>query len=393
MAAKILAINSGSSSLKFKLYSMPEEQAIAAGQIDRIGQEKSEFTLKTATDSLKTELQVKDHLTAVRYVISQLLDRNIISDMSEISGVGHRISNGGDYYKQAVVIDDDVEQRIDEMSVLSPLHNPVNLLGIKAFKKILPNTMQVAIFDTAFNATIPAKHSLYALPYEYYEKYGIKKYGFHGPSHQYIAEQVQAIDPSKSHKVISCHLGNGASISAIKDGKTIDNSMGFTPLAGLIMGTRSGDLDPQIIPYMEQQIGLNAAEVKEILNSKSGLLGISGTSSDIRDLEEAMDEGDDRATLALQMFIHRIQSYIGSYIAELDGVDSIVFTAGIGEHDSYVRTEVIKNFSFLGIKIDNQNNDNNELIISTKDSNVQVMVIPTDEEIVIARDVYSQLNN
>jgi acetate kinase len=366
---------------------------LASGQVDRIGQAKSEFTLKTTTEHFEQQLQVKDHLTAVQLVIEQLLAQKVIANMTEISGVGHRISNGGDYYQQAVIIDEQVEQRIDEMAVLSPLHNPVNLLGIKAFKQILPETMQVAVFDTAFNASIPKENALYALPYEYYEKHGIRKYGFHGPSHQYVTEQIQAQFPEKSGRIISCHLGSGASISAIQDGQTIDNSMGFTPLAGLVMGTRSGDIDPQIVPYMEQQLGLDAAGVKEVLNAKSGLLGISGYSSDIRDLEEAAEAGNERAALALKMFVHRIQTYIGSYVAELNGVDTIVFTAGIGEHDDYVRAEVMKNFSYLGIQIDAAKNATNELVISQPDSPVQVLVIPTDEEIVIARDVYRHQTN
>lgn len=370
---------------------MPAEDVIASGQVERIGQTQSQFTMKTPQEKIEQTLQVKDHVTAVQLVIDQLLKQHVIETMTEINGVGHRISNGGDYYQKAVVIDDLVEQRIDEMATLSPLHNPVNLLGIKAFKQILPNTMQVAIFDTAFNSTIPKQNALYAIPYEYYEKYGIRKYGFHGPSHQYITEQVQALFPAKSHKIISCHLGSGASISAIQDGQTLDNSMGFTPLAGLIMGTRSGDIDPQIVPFLEEQEGLSSAEIKAVLNGKSGLLGISGYSNDIRDLEEASARGNQRATLALQMFVHRIQTYIGSYVAELNGVDTIVFTAGIGEHDGLIRSQVMGNFDYLNVKIDEQQNQANALVISQPDSAVTILVIPTDEEIVIARDVYRQL--
>lgn len=393
MVARILAINSGSSSLKFKLYLMPAETVVASGQVERIGQAQSQFTMKTASQKSEQTLQVKDHVTAVQLVIDQLLSQKVIADMTEINGVGHRISNGGDYYQQAVIIDELVEQRIDEMATLSPLHNPVNLLGIKAFKQILPDTMQVAIFDTAFNATIPTENALYAIPYEYYEKYGIRKYGFHGPSHQYIAEQVKAQFPDKAQKIISCHLGSGASISAIKAGKTVDNSMGFTPLAGLMMGTRSGDIDPQIVPFLEAQEHLSATDIKAVLNEKSGLLGISGYSNDIRDLEDASARGNQRATLALKMFVHRIQTYIGAYVAELNGVDTIVFTAGIGEHDSFIRSQVLANFSYLNLKIDEQKNQANALVISQPDSAVNVLVIPTDEELVITRDVYQQLTH
>ena len=393
MVAKILSINSGSSSLKFKLYLMPAEVVVASGQVERIGQAKAHFTMKTEAGKVDEDVQAKSHDQAVSLVIDQLLAHQVIKEMMEISGVGHRISNGGAYYSQAVVIDELVEQRIDELSALSPLHNPVNLLGIRAFKKLLPQAMQVAVFDTAFNATIPQVNALYAIPYDYYEKYGIRKYGFHGPSHQYITEQVQERFPTMSHKIISCHLGSGASISAIKDGQTIDNSMGFTPLAGLMMGTRSGDLDPQILPFLQEHEGLDIQEIKNLLNAKSGLLGISGYSNDIRDLEKAQKEGHQRAALALAMFIHRIQTYIGAYAAELNGVETIVFTAGIGEHDSYIRSKIMQQFAYLGVRIDETQNQANELVISQRDSAINVLVIPTDEEIVIARDTYQHFSH
>lgn len=393
MVAKILSINSGSSSLKFKLYLMPAEVVVASGQVERISQAKAHFTMKTEAGKVDEDVQAKSHDQAVSLVIDQLLAHQVIKEMTEISGVGHRISNGGAYYSQAVVIDELVEQRIDELSALSPLHNPVNLLGIRAFKKLLPQAMQVAVFDTAFNATIPQANALYAIPYDYYEKYGIRKYGFHGPSHQYITEQVQERFPTMSHKIISCHLGSGASISAIKDGQTIDNSMGFTPLAGLMMGTRSGDLDPQILPFLQEHEGLDIQEIKNLLNAKSGLLGISGYSNDIRDLEKAQKEGHQRAALALAMFIHRIQTYIGAYAAELNGVETIVFTAGIGEHDSYIRSKIMQQFAYLGVRIDETQNQANELVISQRDSAINVLVIPTDEEIVIARDTYQHFSH
>lgn len=388
MVSKILAINSGSSSLKFKLFEMPEENLIAKGQVDRIGFSDAVFDIAFGDQKKHQELDVPDHNKAVQLVINGLVDNKIVADLDEIKGVGHRISNGGEKYEKSVIVNDDVEKTIDKLSALSPLHNPVNLLGIKAFDKILPNTPQVAVFDTAFNSTIPPENGLYAIPYEYYKKYGIKRFGFHGPSHLYISERVQDLFPNADSKIISCHLGNGASISAIKDGKTIDNSMGFTPLAGLIMGTRSGDLDPQIIPFLQENEDLDAEDIKDLLNKKSGLLGISGVSSDVRDVEKAAREGNARAELAIKAYVHRIQMVIGSYIAELDGVDTIVFTAGVGEHDANIRKAVMDNFHYLGAEIDDSRNETSEIVISADDSKVNIAVIPTDEEIVIARDVF-----
>lgn len=388
MVSKILAINSGSSSLKFKLYEMPEENLIAKGNVDKIGHDDAVFEVAFNGEKHKKTQSIPNHDEAVQLVIDSLVNNNIVEDLNEIKGVGHRISNGGEKYEESVIVDDDVEKTIDKYAILSPLHNPVNLLGIKAFDKLLPNTPQVAVFDTAFNSTIPAENALYALPYEYYQKYGIKRFGFHGPSHLYITEQVQDLFPNADSKIISCHIGSGASISAIKDGKTIDNSMGFSPLAGLIMGTRSGDIDPQIIPFLQENAGLDAQGIADLLNKKSGLLGISGVSNDIRDVEEVADEGNERAQMAIKAFVHRIQVYIGQYIAELDGVDTIVFTAGVGEHDAMVRKLVMDNFHYIGAEIDDERNESNALVISSDDSKVNVAVIPTDEEIVIARDVF-----
>lgn len=388
MVSKILAINSGSSSLKFKLFEMPEEKLIVKGQVDRIGFTDAVFEESFNDQDTKQTLNVPDHNMAVKLVIDSLVDNKIVADLTEIKGVGHRISNGGEKYEQSVVVNEDVENTIDKLSALSPLHNPVNLLGIKAFDKILPDTPQVAVFDTAFNATIPPENAIYALPYEYYKKYVVKRFGFHGPSHLYIKEKVQDLFPNADGKIISCHLGNGASISAIKDGKTIDNSMGFTPLAGLIMGTRSGDLDPQILPFLQENEDLDPEQVKDILNKKSGLLGISGVSSDVRDVEKAADEGNERAALAIKAYVHRIQTYIGSYIAELDGVDTIVFTAGVGEHDARIRKAVMDNFHYIGAEVDDARNKSNEIVINSDNSKVNIAVIPTDEEIVIARDVF-----
>lgn len=388
MVSKILAINSGSSSLKFKLFEMPEENLIAKGSVDRIGFEDAVFEESFSDQKQKQTLNVPDHNQAVQLVINSLVDNKIVDDLAEIKGVGHRISNGGEKYEKSVIVNEDVEDTIDKLSALSPLHNPVNLLGIKAFDKLLPETPQVAVFDTAFNSTIPPENAVYAVPYKYYKKYGVKRFGFHGPSHLYISEQVHDLFPNADSKVISCHLGNGASISAIKNGKTIDNSMGFTPLAGLIMGTRSGDLDPQIIPFLQENENLDAEQMKDVLNKKSGLLGISGVSSDVRDVEKAAKEGNERAELAIKAYVHRIQAYIGSYIAELDGVDTIVFTAGVGEHDAHIRKAIMDNFHYIGAEVDDDRNKTSEIVISSDDSKINIAVIPTDEEIVIARDVF-----
>ncbi|AKP66196.1 acetate/propionate family kinase [Companilactobacillus ginsenosidimutans] len=388
MVSKILSINSGSSSLKFKLYEMPEENVITKGMVDKIGHDDAVFEESFRDQKKKITKSIPNHEEAVHLVIDSLINNKIVADLNEIKGVGHRISNGGEKYEKSVIVDDDVEKTIDEYSVLSPLHNPVNLLGIKAFDKLLPNTPQVAVFDTAFNSTIPPENALYALPYEYYQKYGIKRFGFHGPSHLYITEQVQDLFPNADSKIISCHIGSGASISAIKDGKTIDNSMGFSPLAGLIMGTRSGDIDPQIIPFLQENEGLSTQQITDLLNKKSGLLGVSGVSNDLRDVEKAAKEGNKRAQMAIKAFVHRIQIYIGQYIAELDGVDTIVFTAGVGEHDASIRKAVMENFHYVGAEIDDGRNDTNEIVISSDESKVNVAVIPTDEEIVIARDVF-----
>lgn len=392
MTHKVLAINSGSSSLKFKLYQMPSETVMADGQIERIGDPDAKLTLRYTPEGTQTQQKktaqrpIVDHQAAVELVMDQLLENKIISSLDEIEGVGHRVSNGGSYYLKSVIVDDEVEQRIDELSSLSPLHNPVNLLGIKAFAQKLPHTKQVAVFDTSFNATIPLASALYPIPYEYYEKYGIKRFGFHGPSHQYIAEETAKLVPGL-HRLISCHIGNGASISAIVDGKTVNNSMGFTPLAGLMMGTRSGDIDPQIIPFLEEHEHMDSEQIKDMLNEKSGVLGISGISNDLREIEDDAAEGNKRAQLALDMFVHQIVMYIGSYVADMNGVDAITFTAGVGEHSSTIRRMVVAHLGYLGIQLDEQKNDENAQFIQTSDSNVKVLVVRTDEEVVIARDV------
>ncbi|WP_368251244.1 acetate/propionate family kinase [Enterococcus sp. 2201sp1_2201st1_B8_2201SCRN_220225] len=383
---KVMAINSGSSSLKFKLFNMPEETVITEGMIERIGSVDAVFSIKYQGEKKERQTPIKDHQQAVQLVLDTLLEEKIINSYEDISGVGHRISHGGTYYQDATLIDELVEARIDELSTLSPLHNPVNLIGIRSFEKVLPHAKQVAIFDTSFHHTMPEKNYMYALPYEYYEKYGIRRYGFHGPSHQYVSEEALRLNPS-AHKVITCHIGSGASIAAILDGKSVNTSMGFTPLAGLVMGTRTGDIDPQIIPFIQEKEGLNPQEIKNLMNKKSGLLGLSGISNDCRDVEEAAMTGNPRAKLALDVFSHQIIHYIGAYAADLNGLDTLVFTAGVGEHSATIRKIVCDSLTYLGLSIDEDKNQENALFIEDEKSIIKVLVIPTDEEVIIARDV------
>ncbi len=383
---KIMAINSGSSSLKFKLFIMPEETVITEGIVERIGSVDAIFSFKYAGEKNSRTTTIKDHQQAVQLVLDTLIKQEIIKSYDEIAGVGHRISHGGTYYQDATLIDEAVEAHVDELSTLSPLHNPVNLIGIQSFEKVLPTAKQVAIFDTSFHHTIPEKNYMYALPYRYYEEYGIRRYGFHGPSHQYVSEKAISLNPA-THKMITCHIGSGASIAAILEGKSINTSMGFTPLAGLVMGTRTGDIDPQIIPFIQEKEGLDAQGIKDLLNKKSGLLGLSGISNDCRDIEAAASSGNSRAQLALDVFAHQIIHYIGAYAADLNGLDTLVFTAGVGEHSASVRKMVCDSLTYLGVKIDESKNQDNALSIESADSKVKVMVIPTDEEVIIARDV------
>ncbi|WP_125580777.1 acetate/propionate family kinase [Levilactobacillus cerevisiae] len=392
MSQKILAINAGSSSLKFKLYTMPDEKVLMSGQIDRIGTKTSEFSYVIAGKRSKIVAPMESFDTAIQNVIDTLLTSHVIQSKNEITGVGHRISHGGRYYSAPVLVDEDVKSKIDELAVLSPLHNPVNLLGIEAFEKLLPHAQEVAVFDTSFHHTIPAKAYMYALPYSYYEDHGIRRYGFHGPSHEYIAQRApELFGKEKTHRMISCHLGNGGSLTALLDGKSVNSSMGFTPLAGIVMGTRSGDIDPEIIPFIEEEFHMSSQEVRNMLNKDSGLLGISGLSNDIRDLDKAAQAGNKRAQLALDVYVHQIQQYIGAYTTDLEGLDTLVFTAGIGEHSALIRQMVCDRLGYLGVKLDAAKNDANELSIEAADSRVKVAVIPTDEEIIIARDVMSVL--
>ncbi|AYM02417.1 acetate/propionate family kinase [Levilactobacillus yiduensis] len=384
---KILSVNAGSSSLKFKLYAMPAEDVVISGLVDRIGHSDCIFTYDYQGAKHKSVQAVQNHTEAVQLVTDALLDSGAIQDKSEIVGIGHRVAHGGRDYTQSTEITPVVQQKIADLADMSPLHNPVNLLGIEAFEKLLPDAREVAVFDTSFHSTIPSKAYMYALPFEYYEKYGIRRYGFHGQSHQYIYSEVnRRYDQDFSRKIISCHLGNGASVCAIKDGKSVNTSMGFTPLAGLVMGTRSGDVDPNILPFLAEKEDLSAADIRQVLNHKSGLLGLSGVSNDVRDVLKAEADGNKRAELALQVYVHQIQTYIAAYTADLGGLQTLVFTAGVGEHSAPIRERVCADLEYLGVKIDADANRDNDLDISAADSRVKVLVIPTNEELVIARE-------
>lgn len=390
---KILVINCGSSSLKYQLFDMENEEVLAKGLCERIGIEGSKLTHKPAGKAVYTiENPMPDHKIAVQMVMEALMDKEhgVITSTDEISAVGHRVLHGSVYFCDSVVINEEVKKVIRDCFDLGPLHNPANLIGIEACEALMPSTPQVAVFDTAFHQTMPEKAYLYAIPYEYFEKYHIRKYGFHGTSHSYVSKrtiEVAGLDPNNS-KVIVCHLGNGASISAVVNGKCVDTSMGLTPLEGLIMGTRSGDLDPAVVQYIANKEEKTVDEVLNILNKKSGVLGLSTFSSDFRDLEAAVAEGNEKAIRAIDAFTYRVVKYIGSYIAAMNGVDAITFTAGLGENNGDMREEVMAQFAFLGVEIDKEKNKirGEEVVVSTENSKVKVCVIPTNEEVAIARE-------
>ena len=397
---KVLVINCGSSSLKYQLIDSQSEEVLAKGLCERIGIEGSSVTHQKADSGKKTEeVAMKDHTDAVKVVIENLTDAEdgVIASLKEIDAVGHRIVHGGEHFKGSVVIDEDVMKAIEECNDLAPLHNPANLIGIRSCQSVMPGVPMVAVFDTAFHQTMPGKAYLYGLPYEYYEKYKIRRYGFHGTSHDFVSKRAAEIlgkDRSEL-KIIVCHLGNGASVSAVKNGESVDTSMGLTPLEGLMMGTRSGDLDPAIISFIAEKENKTAAEVIDICNKKSGVLGLSGISSDFRDLVGAAAEGNGHAQTTLEAYAYRVGKYIGAYAAAMNGVDVIVFTAGIGENNAQVRALVSQYTGFLGCSIDLEKNAEAvgvEKIISTPDSKVTAMVIPTDEELAIARETVRLVN-
>lgn len=390
---KVLVINAGSSSLKYQLIETDTEEVLAKGLCERIGIEGSKLTHSPeGKDKYVEEKPMPTHKTAVKMVLDALVDseHGVISNINDISAVGHRVLHAGQYYSDSVIVTDDVKKVVKDCFPLGPLHNPANLIGIEACEDAMPGTPQVAVFDTAFGQSMTSKAYMYAIPYEYYEKYSIRKYGFHGTSHKFVSGRtIEFAELDKNNcKVIVCHLGNGASVSASIDGKCVDTSMGLTPLEGLIMGTRSGDIDPAVVQFIANNENMTVDEVLNVLNKKSGVLGISGVSSDFRDLSAAAADGNERAQIALDAFIYRVAKYIGSYTAAMNGVDAIAFTGGIGENDCDTRKKICEYLGFLGITIDDEKNKvrGTETYISTSDSKVKVMVIPTNEELAIARE-------
>lgn len=395
----ILVINCGSSSLKFQLIDMTTEAVQAKGLCERIGIDGSRIVYTPAGgEKMTIESPMPTHTEAIKLVLDCLTNAEygVIKSLKEINAVGHRVVHGGEKFASSTIITDEVIKVIEECNELAPLHNPANLIGINVCRELMPGVPMVGVFDTAFHQTMPPESYLYAIPYEFYEKYGIRRYGFHGTSHKYVAQRAANMLNVNINdlKIITCHLGNGASVSAIKHGRCIDTSMGFTPLEGLVMGTRCGDIDPAIVTYIRQKENLPQGATNEILNKKSGVLGISGVSSDFRDLEEAVAEGNERAALALKIFAKKVRFYIGAYIAEMNGVDAIVFTAGVGENDVNMRELICTDLGNLGIKLDIMKNKvkGKETMVSTEDSKVKLLLIPTNEELMIARDTVNIVN-
>ena len=389
---KILVINAGSSSLKYQLINMENCEVIAKGLCERIGIEGSNLKHKNLKKGTETvfDKPMKDHGDAIKMVIDALVspDCGVISSMDEISGVGHRIVHGGESFADSCIINEDVEKAIKDCIPLAPLHNPANIVGYEACKALMPNVPQVAVFDTAFHQTMPKKAYMYAIPYELYENNKIRKYGFHGTSHKFVSKEAEEMMGRKDLKLVTCHLGNGSSISAVKNGKCIDTSMGFTPLDGVIMGTRSGSIDPAVVTYLINNCGMTAQEVDTMLNKKSGVLGVSGYSSDFRDLTKAANEGNEKADLAVNMFYYSVKKLIAAYAAAMGGIDAVVFTGGIGENDAAYRVAITEGLEFMGIKLDIEKNNIRGIKrdVSAEDAKVRTLVIPTNEELMIALD-------
>lgn len=389
----VLVINCGSSSLKYQLFNMNDESVLAKGLVERIGLEGAKLSHRPSNkDRYEIVTEIENHEKAIKLVLDALVDKEhgVMESMDEINAIGHRVVHGGESFSKSVLIDDVVMKALNDNIALAPLHNPPNIMGIEACKKLMPNTPQVSVFDTAFHQSIPKHTFLYGIPYEYYEKHKIRKYGFHGTSHKYVAQRAAAMlnKPLEELKIITCHLGNGASICAVDGGKSVETSMGFTPLEGLMMGTRSGDIDPAIVSFLMEKENLTVSEVNNVLNKKSGVLGVSGVSSDFRDIEAAAKEGNERAQLALEKFAQMVKEYIGSYAAVMNGVDALVFTAGLGENSYEMRSNICKDLSFFGIEINQEKNKTRgeEVDVSADNSKVRILVIPTNEELMIARD-------
>ena len=392
----ILVVNAGSSSLKYQLIDMSNEQVLARGLAERIGQKGSSLTHQsTDKERVKVKTEIPDHQAAMRLAFQAMTDpeTGAIEDVSEITAIGHRVVHGGESFSDSVVITQEVLDTIARLSELAPLHNPPNLMGIQAAMKIMPEAPQIAVFDTAFHQTIPKHAYVYALPYELYKEHGIRRYGFHGTSHKYVASRARRIleergIPRENQRIVTCHLGNGVSFTAVKGGKSVDTSMGLTPVEGLVMGTRCGDIDPAIIPYLEKNLGYNSDGIDDLINKKSGLLGISGVGNDMRDIEAKAAEGHERSELALEIFCYRAAKYIGAYAAAMGGLDAIVFTAGIGEHSPPIRERICASLAFMGVEIDKEKNAgcHSQCDISVSETGVRVLVIPTNEELSIARE-------
>ncbi|MFR2611616.1 acetate/propionate family kinase [Anaerococcus obesiensis] len=389
---KILVINCGSSSLKYQLFDMDNEEVLVKGLVERIGIDGSRLKQEKGDDEYIIEEDMKDHTEAVKHVFDAITDKEngVISDLSEIDAVGHRFVHGGEKITKSVVIDDEVKEAVKEYSKFAPLHNPANMMGLEACEKLLPNVKNVAVFDTAFHQSMPEENFLYGIDYKYYEDQAIRKYGFHGTSHDFITQKTAKVleKDQKDLNMISCHLGNGSSICAVKEGKSFDTTMGLTPLEGLVMGTRSGDLDPTVVTFLMNEYGYDTKKMDNVLNKESGVLGVSGVSSDFRDLENAANDGNKRADIALKMFANRAKRYVAGYMAEIGKTDAIVFTGGIGENSATMRADIMKGFEQFGIKIDPEKNNvrGGCHLISTDDSKVKVFVIATNEELMIARD-------
>ncbi len=390
---KIISVNAGSSSLKFQLFEMPQEEVLTSGVFERIGLEEGIFTIKVNGEKKVVKEPIPDHTKAVEMLLNALVEYRIVEHLDEIKGAGHRAVHGGEIFTESVLVDDEVVNKFTSLNDLAPLHNPTGLIGYRAFKEALPNCVHTFVFDTAFHSTMTPDTYLYALPYEYYEKYQIRRYGFHGTSHKYVSQRCAELMGRKVEdmKIITCHLGNGASITAVDGGRSINTSMGFTPMAGVMMGTRCGDIDPAIVTFLQKKEGLSADAVEDILNKHSGMLGVSGVSSDGRDVEDAAKEGNERAILTESMYANRVASYIGSYYVQLGGLDAIVFTGGIGENDGNMRKRIIDRVKVIGAEIDDAINKGVrgiEKCLSSADSKVAVWLIPTNEELMIARDAY-----
>ena len=387
----ILSVNAGSSSLKFTGFEMPSEDVLISGVFERIGIGSSFYTIKVNGEKIKKEVDLPDHKVAFEILIKELLDNKIVNSLDEIKGVGHRVAQGGSYFKKSEIATDEVIDKVDELSSIAPLHNPPAVMGINAAKAVMPNAVQTVVFDTAFHQTMAPTEFMYAIPYSYYEDYDIRKYGFHGTSHKYVSMRMNEILGRNDTKLITCHIGNGASISAVKDGKCVDTSMGLTPNAGLIMGSRCGDMDATVVTYIMEKTGMSPKEMDTVLNKQSGLLGISGVSSDSRDIENGIKEGNERCILAQDMYVKRIVEYIAKYYVLLEGCDAIVFTAGVGENSISTRKQILDKLKVFGIKVDEEANNVRgvETKITTDDSKIPAFIIPTNEELMIAKDTYS----